>query len=502
MPSIDLDLADRVVAETASAHAHGAAHPPAKSDSQEGRSTTRHDAPDYETFLAHKLHSSSAEPVPHGDLAGHLFPHQRDLVAWALRRGRAAIFADCGLGKGPMLLEWARHVSAHGRVLVLAPLAVAQQLEREAAKFGVDARYCREDTGACIVITNYELLAHFDVRAFVGVVIDESSILKAYDGKLRTLIIESFRDTRWRLACTATPAPNDHTELGNHAEFLGVKTRSEMLSEYFVHDGGSTQEWRLKGHARDVFWRWVASWGAVVRRPSDLGHSDEGFELPSLNMHERVIDVDHDDARAAGRLFFDEARTLADQRATRRGTMGKRVEVCAELAAGDDPVLILCELNDEADAITAAIPGAVQVAGNDSPEDKAARFLGFVDGSIRVLVSKVKIAGYGLNFQHCNRIVFAGVSHSYEQTYQALRRLWRFGQKRPVDAWVIRAETEGAIVANLRRKEADAERMAEAMAAQMRDVMREEISSARREWTDYRPAVEMRLPDWLVSEAA
>lgn len=452
---------------------------------------------DYIEFIARKSASVSATPVPHGELAPHLFPHQRDLVRWALRRGRAAIFADCGLGKGPMLLEWARHVSAHGRVLILAPLAVAQQLEREARKFDVDASYRREDGGDAITISNYELIERFDASRFVGVVIDESSILKAYDGRTRTLIVDSFASTPWRLACTATPAPNDHTELGNHAEFLGIKTRVEMLAEYFTHDGGSTQDWRLKGHARTAFWTWVASWGAVVRRPSDLGHCDDGFALPPLHMRERVIPVDHDDARAAGLLFLDEARSLSDQRATRRGTQAKRVAAAAELAAHDRPVLILCELNDEADAITAAIPGAAQVAGSDSPEDKAARFMAFCDGSIRVLVSKVKIAGYGLNFQHCNHLIFAGVSHSFEQTYQAIRRLWRFGQTLPVTVDVIRAETEGAIVANLRRKEADAARMADAMAEQMIDVMRAEIGSARREFNDYTPSVKMAVPAWL-----
>lgn len=457
----------------------------------------------YERFVATKLASSSAQPVPHGDLAGHLFPHQRDLVTWALRRGRAAIFADTGLGKTPMLLEWARHCSAHGRVLVLAPLTVAEQIVREGSRFGVACRYLRADDGETrIVVTNYEMLSHFDPAAFVGVVLDESSILKAYDGKTRTQIIESFASTRWRLACTATPAPNDYTELGNHSEFLGVKTRVEMLAEYFVHDGGSTQDWRLKGHARDIFWRWVAGWGGVVKRPSDLGHSDDGFVLPPLRMHEEVIPVDHSDALAAGRLFLDDARTLADQRATRRGTLAKRVALAAQLAAGSEPCLVWCELNDESREVAAAIPGAAEVKGSDAPEVKAERLLGFADGRYRVLVSKPSICGFGMNWQHCTRMIFVGASHSYEQTYHAIRRCWRFGQRRPVDVTVIRAETEGAIVANLRRKEADAERMAEAMAAQMQDVMRAEISSARREWNDYLPAVKMRVPGWVRGEEA
>lgn len=457
----------------------------------------------YDLFLKTKRARVDAVPVEHGDIASHLYPHQRDLVTWALRRGRAAIFADTGLGKTPMLLEWSRHVSAHGRVLVLAPLAVAEQIVREGAKFGVASRYMREDDGDTrVVVANYEMLDRFDASRFAGVVLDESSILKAYTGKTRTQIIETFSATPWRLACTATPAPNDFTELGNHAEFLGVKSRVEMLAEYFVHDGGSTQDWRLKGHARDEFWRWVASWGAVVRKPSDLGHDDAAFDLPPMRMHEHVVPVDHSDARAAGLLFLDEARTLSDQRATRRATMGKRVDVCARLADGGDPVLVWCELNAEADAIEAAIPGAVQVRGSDSVEDKVDRLLGFADGRYRVLVTKPSIAGFGMNWQHCAKMVFAGVSHSYEQTYQAIRRCWRFGQSRPVDVHVIRAETEGAIVSNLRRKEADAARMADSMAAHVSEILRAEISSARWEHNDYQPAVKMRVPSWLGEEAA
>jgi superfamily II DNA or RNA helicase len=458
---------------------------------------------EYDRFIEAKSSATATRPVPHGDLADHLFPHQRDLVVWALRRGRAAIFADTGLGKTAMFLEWARHCSAHGRVLVLAPLAVAEQIVREGERFGVVCRYLRADDGeARIVVTNYEMISHFDARSFIAVVIDESSILKAFNGKTRTQIIDSFSETTWRLACTATPAPNDYTELGNHSEFLGIKSRVEMLAEYFVHDGGSTQDWRIKGHAKEAFWRWVAGWGAVVKRPSDLGHSDEGFALPPLRWHERVIDVDHDDARSAGMLFLDDARTLADQRATRRATMAKRVALAAELADCGESVLVWCELNAEADAITAAIPGAVQVKGSDTPNEKAERLLAFAEGRARVLVSKLKIAGFGLNFQVCTRQIFAGVTHSYEQTYQGVRRSWRFGQTRPVDIFVLRAETEGAIVANLRRKEADAERMSEAMASQMRDVMHAEIGTSVREWNDYKPAVRMRVPAWIREEAA
>ncbi len=386
---------------------------------------------DYNDFISGKVQSRRFDPCPRrGELSPRLFDHQRALADWALRRGRAAVFADTGLGKTAIQTEWSRHVASEGRVLT------------------------------------------------------------------------SFADVPFRLACTATPAPNDFTELGNHSEFLGVKSRVEMLAEYFVHDGGSTQDWRLKGHAEDPFWRWVCSWGAAVKKPSDIGFDDGAYNLPPLEMHEHIIPVDHEDAKSQGMLFAPDVRTLSDQRATRRMTMDKRVSLAAELCAGDESALVWCELNDEADAVEALIPGAVQVKGSDSPEDKASRMLGFVDGKHRVLVSKSSICGFGMNFQMCSRMVFIGASHSYEQTYQAIRRCWRFGQKRKVDVHIIRAETEGSIVANFRRKEADAELLSAQMIALMRDTMRAEIGVAQRETNAYNPSVKMTVPTWLGVENA
>lgn len=435
-------------------------------------------------------------------MADHLFPHQRSVCEWALRKGRAAIFADTGLGKTAMQLEWARQVADHsdGRVIILAPLAVADQTVREGQRFGVDCKYAREDTGARIVVTNYEMLHSFSPEAFNGVVLDESSILKAYDGKTRAAIIDAFKSTPYRLACTATPAPNDHMELGNHSEFLGVKTRAEMLAEYFVHDGGSTSNWRLKGHARDVFWRWVCSWAVMVKKPSDLGYDDDGYDLPPLNMHEHVVGVSYSDAHSEGFLFAPPALSLNEQRATRRMTMDKRVSVASELAASDGPVLIWCELNAEGDAITAAIPDAVQVAGSDNRETKRSRLLGFSDGSIRVLVTKPSVAGFGMNWQHCSKVVFAGASHSFEQTYQAIRRCWRFGQKNPVNVHIIRAETEDAILRNIKRKQEDADRMAEGMLRHMKSAMADYASVSRREWNPYEPGEKMIVPEWIGAE--
>lgn len=459
---------------------------------------------EYAEWVADKI--STQEPTgidvkDHLPMAEHLFHHQRDLVAWALKRGRSAIFADTGLGKGPMLLEWSRQIAAlRGRVLVIAPLAVAQQLEREAIKFGVSATYARSPIDAAITITNYEMIQHFNPRDYAGVVLDESSILKSFTGSTRNMLIESFALTPFKLACTATPAPNDHTELGNHSEFLGVKSRVEMLAEYFVHDGGSTQSWRLKGHAEDVFWRWVCSWGAVVRKPSDLGYSDDAYDLPPLTMHEEVVRVDHTSAHERGLLFESAALSLSDQRAARRDTMAERVAKASELADCDEPVIIWCELNAEGDALEASIPGAVQVSGSDSMDQKRDKLIGFADGIYRVMVTKPSVAGFGLNWQHCARMVFVGASHSYEQTYQAIRRCWRFGQTRQVDVFVIRAETEDAIVANFKRKEIEAEQLYEGMVVHMRDIQRSEILSAHREWNPYQPTQEMIVPAWIGAE--
>lgn len=449
-----------------------------------------------ELIIARSAAPRGAEGITPARFASHLFPHQRDLVRWALRRGRAGVFADTGLGKTAIELEWARHVADRGRVLILAPLAVSEQIEREGQRFGVDATYRREDDGARIMVANYELLHRIDPARFAGVVCDESSIMKSFDGATKTLLCNMFATTPYKLVASATPAPNDFTELGNQSEFLGIKSRVEMLAEYFVHDGGSTQDWRLKGHAEDAFWRWVCSWGALVKSPSDLGHDDGAFMLPPLEIVEHVIGVDHSQAQAAGMLFATEARSLNEQRAVRRATMNARVAKASELAAGGDQVLVWCELNEESAALAKAIPGAVEVTGSDDPETKASRMLGFAAGEIRALVSKPSICGFGMNFQRCARMVFVGASHSYEQTYQAIRRCWRFGQTRPVAVHVILAETDGAIVANFKRKQADAERLSREMVSRMRDTMRAEVLGAVREWNEYQPAETMKAPAW------
>jgi superfamily II DNA or RNA helicase len=456
----------------------------------------------YEQIIQRKSASSLFDGVEPRALGGFLFPHQKDLTAWALRKGRAAIFADTGLGKTAMELSWASEVATQkGRVLILAPLAVAEQIVREGLKFGIAAKYLREDDQRSpIVITNYEMLSHFDASRFSGVVLDESSILKNFAVRTRDELIKTFAKTPYRLAATATPAPNDFTELGNHSEFLGIKSHVEMLAEYFVHDGATTQEWRLKGHAENSFWAWVCSWGAVVKTPADLGHDGSRFLLPPLNMREVI--VESNSAAERNLLFAASSTNLNEQRRDRKATIEPRVAVAAKIAAQhNEPLIIWGELNDECDLAEATIPGAVQVKGSDSPEEKCARLEAFSQGRIKTLVTKSSIAGFGMNWQHCNRMIFLGASHSYEMVYQAIRRCWRFGQTRPVEVVIIRADTDEAIVANYRRKEADAARFGVTMSSFVKELVRAEVAgSTAREWNDYNPQQEMRIPAWLRGE--
>lgn len=365
-----------------------------------------------------------SEPKP---LSSRLFPFQRDITAWALRRGRAAIWADCGLGKSWMAIEWARWVAAHTMrpVLILTPLAVARQFVDEGTKLlgAHSVKQCKTavDLDPGINVTNYERLHHFDPSAFGGVVLDESSILKDYTSATRNALIEAFASTPFKLACTATPAPNDHVELGNHAEFLGVMSRTEMLSMFFVHDGGSTQDWRLKGHAEADFWRWVCSWAVSMRKPSDLGYANEGYDLPPLNVHEHIVgELD------AVLGMMREARTLDAQRAARRASLGARVAKAAELVNGTGGQWLLwCDLNDESKALAKACDGAVEVTGSDSPEEKEASLRMFAEGEARVLVTKPSICGHGVNLQRCHQSAFVGLSHCYDAETELLtRRGW------------------------------------------------------------------------------
>lgn len=473
----------------------------------------------YHEFVRAKLGSSGSSGITTALRDYDLFPHQIDLTSWALRRGRAAIFADTGLGKSRMQLAWADMVCREtgGDVLILAPLAVAEQTVEEGATIGVQVVHAREsyDVRPGITITNYDRLHKFDVSRFVGVVLDESSIIKHHAARTLQLLLDAFRTTPYKLCATATPAPNDWTELGNHAEFLGVRSRAEMLAEFFVHDGGDTQTWRLKGHARPVFWRWVASWGAMLRSPADLGHDATAYELPPLTVHQHTVETEHNPAHG---LFALEAQTLMERRAARRNSLVERVRACELLiksewyrhvsgrsatieTGGRIPLeqwLIWCDLNAEQDALRVAFGDlAFSVQGSDTEDHKESSIRAWLRGERPVMISKVSILGFGLNFQHCASMAFVGVTDSFEAYYQAVRRCWRFGQRRPVDVHVFSSQQEGSVVANLRRKEADARAMADAMAVETLEAVRESVIGRRKDTNPYQPASAMQLPPFL-----
>jgi len=437
------------------------------------------------------------------ELPPFLFAHQRDITAWALRRGRAAVFAGTGLGKTLIELVWADAVAAHtGKpVIVFAPLAVAAQHIREARKFGIDARIVSTgaDIGAGINVTNYQKMDHFDLSVFGGVVLDESSILKSTDGHYRTRLIEECARVPFRLAATATPSPNDFMELGNHAEFLGVMSYTDMLATFFTHDGGDTQKWRLKGHAENEFWKWMASWAVMLRKPSDLGYPNDGYDLPPLIQTQHVVSVDYAPSLDAGTLFPMEARSMSERIAARRDTVAERVALAASITPADRPFVWWCNLNAESEALVKAIPGAVETRGSDSDEVKERKLNDFSEGRTRILVTKAGVAGFGMNWQHCADTGFVGLNDSFEQVYQAIRRFWRFGQKKPVNVQFIAAETEGAVVANIRRKEADAERMAAAMVKHTASISSALIRGMQRDRPDYLPTHPVILPEFLRS---
>lgn len=461
---------------------------------------------DYQQFLEGKKFEFRPQgiSVQGSDLHKALFPHQRDITRWSLAKGRAAIFAGTGLGKTIMQLEWGNKVHQHtnGNVLILAPLAVASQTVREGRMIDLNANYCRQQSEVKpgINITNYEMLHNFNPKQFAGVVLDESSILKSYNGKTRTEIIESFRHTPFRLACTATPAPNDYMELGNHAEFHGVMSRSEMLSMFFVHDGGDTQKWRLKGHAEEKFWEWVSTWAVMIQKPSDLGYDDGDYSLPPLNIVDRVVKTN---LPLVGTLVHEEARTLQERQHARRDTIAERVAACAEIVnRTDKPFLVWCDLNRESELLKKSIPDAVEVKGSDSPEHKEKSMMDFADGKIRVLVTKPSIAGFGMNWQHCADMAFVGLNDSFEQIYQAIRRCYRFGQKKPVTVHMIVSDLEGAVSENIKRKERDFEAMIQKMLMHTRKINTEDIQATKTDKTNYAPKKRMILPSWLRGEAS
>ena len=437
-----------------------------------------------------------------------LFPWQKDITRWALRKGKAALFEDCGLGKTIQQLEFADQVCKceNTSVVIFAPLAVAAQTQAEGSKFGYSANIIENqaDIKKGINITNYEKLDKFDFRKFGGVVLDESSILKHCESQTRQEITRRFHRTPYRLACTATPAPNDYMELGNHSEFFGVMSRSEMLSTFFVHDGGDTSKWRLKGHAEDKFWEWIASWACVLQKPSDLGYDDAGYDLPPLTIQEHVVrsgSMEDDDGQL---LLAPQAKmSLLERRRARRDSLSARVKVAADIAAQipDEQLLVWCDLNAESEALQQAIAGAVEVKGSDHPKHKTDTMMGFSSGSVRALVSKPSIAGWGMNWQNCRHMVFVGLSDSFEAYYQALRRCWRFGQKHPVYAHLVVSEAEGAVRANIERKQREAERMTRELVKHTQKILTADIRQTTKITEIYQATAKMAVPDWLRRDA-
>lgn len=441
----------------------------------------------YEDFIA----SKAIKPIIAGfdveSVNSKLFDFQQAIVKWSLKRGRSAIFGDTGNGKTPMQVEWAKQVADYteGEVIIAAPLAVAQQtVEMAKSLLGVDVGYARNPSQIKhqITITNYEMLGEFDISSNAGIVLDESSILKSQTGATRNQIIDLSQACPYRLALTATPSPNDFMELGNHAEFLGIMSMQEMLAMFFTHDGGETSKWILKGHGRVKFWEWLATWAVCFRNPADLGFDGSRYELPKLNIHEVVLD-----SRAAeGELLPGVAAGLLGRNKARRDSLDDRIQAAAELANSfDEPVVTWCLLNEESDKLENSIDSAVAIQGSDSIEFKEKAISGFSHGEFNKLISKTSITGFGLNWQHCKKTIFASINDSFESFYQAIKRFHRFGQTEDVDVWVIYSEAEGPIYKNILAKWAQHETMQAEMVIHMREFMNKEIFGATSEKTDY-----------------
>lgn len=461
---------------------------------------------DYEQFLKNKeviIEDSGFDP---NELNPNLFDFQKDIVTWALRKGKAALFEDTGLGKTIQQLAWADAVCKHenGKVLILAPLAVSKQTAQEAKKFGINCNLCEcnEDVKDGINITNYEKLHKFDTSQFIGIVLDESSIIKSYSGKTTGELIDRFRFTKYKLACTATPSPNDFTELGNHAEFLNVMTMNEMLSMYFINDASNGNGWRLKGHSVSEFFKWIAEWAIMIKTPADLGFDDTKYQLPELKIHNIVTESKTNE----GQLFALPAETLQERRIARKNSLDTRVEVAINMALshGDSPVLIWCNYNDESAALKKQIdelkkPNDIsyEIKGSDTDEHKENGLMGFANNQVNYLISKPSICGFGMNWQNCHTMIFCGLSDSYEQFYQAIRRSYRFGQEHEVDVYVITSEAEANILNNIKAKQDRHELMSKEMLKVINTVTKEKLYALKFEHSNYKPQVDMKLPNWL-----
>lgn len=455
---------------------------------------------EYRQFIASRRVAEQMQGFTPKHISDKMKEHQRKSVEFALERGSSAMFLDTGLGKSFCELEWARHVVEEtGKpALILTPLAVAGQMVREGQKFGIDARQIKDasDVGVGIMVANYERLPKLDPQAFGGVVLDESSILKSFAGQTRNRLMDAFYGVRFKLAATATPSPNDHMELGNHAEFLGVMRQQEMLSQWFINDTSTaSQEWRLKGHAVEDFWAWVASWSRCATLPSDLGGDDTGYILPEIDRRIHVVEADRQQDVEQGMLFRIPEMSATSFHKEKRLTLKERCEKAAELATHDKPVTVWCESNEESTMLSDMIDGAREVRGDMKPEQKEDLLLGFADGDFRVIVTKPKLAGFGLNWQHCAHAVFASISFSYEQHYQAVKRSHRFGQTQTVRNDIVIADTENVIwqAINVKGKKR------EEMKSRMADAMKKAQNGGSVRAVYDRP-LDLDFPEWIKEE--
>ena len=450
------------------------------------------------------LNEKSLNSIEHGfDADESLFyhgikDHQRVSIIWACKKGRSALFFDTGLGKTLSQLEWSKQVNIHTKkpVLIVAPLAVTQQTKRESEKFGIDTKIAesKDDVKNGIYITNYEKLHKFDCSVFSGVVLDESSILKGLFGKLRKQITESFINTPYKLSCTATPSPNDFMEFGTQSEFLNVMSQTEMLAMFFIHDGGEASKWRMKGHGKVKFWEWLATWSIYISSPSDLGFDGKEYELNDIEYHEHIINTTPE----TGELFSKPAQGLLDRNRARRDTVEKRCKLVAELVNNfNDNCVVWCNLNDESELLHKLINDSVEIKGSTDKDKKVNAMLDFADNKIKCLITKPKLAGFGMNWQSTNKCVFVGLSDSFEQYYQAIRRQWRFGQDKTVHVHIVSADTEGAVVENIKRKESQHKITAKEMINHMKKITIENVTKTKQDKTDYIPDVEFLLPSWI-----
>lgn len=463
----------------------------------------RRDGGDYAAFIKKKAIIAESAGIKNPQaISEKLFPFQQACVRWALIKGRCALFQGTGLGKTVQGAEWARHVEDFtGKpILILAPLGVVHQTVRECKNIlDLTVKYVEHQAHIAdrgIYITNWSKMERFDPTVLGGVLGDETSIWKSMAGKTRKLFIDRFAVTPFRLACTATPAPNDFMELGSHCEALGVMRAVEMLSAFFTHDGSETQKWRLKGHGESAFWKWLASWSICITHPRDIGFEQEGYDLPPLNVHEHIVDCDA--TPLPGELFALPARTLQERRGARKMTIQDRVEFCADIIKQKDGEqwLAWCNLNAEAEGI-ARLAGMANITGSDPDDMKEAKMLRFASGELQKCATKPSLAGHGMNWQNCHNTAFIGLSDSWEQFFQAVRRFWRYGQKNPVDVHVIISSLEGAVLQNIKRKEADARRMQLELASHMAQITKGELTQTKRNQLEYKPKMKIELPKWL-----